>query len=236
MYYGMGMIFDPTMIIILPAIILSAVAQMKISSSFSKYSSIPSSKGMKGVDVARELLRISGITDVEVEVVNGRLSDHYDPRTKKVRLSKDVYYSNSIASISVAAHEVGHAIQHYNGYLPLDIRSAIAPIAAFSSRASWFLITLGLVFGFLSGSILMLEIGIFLFTAVVIFQIITLPVEFNASKRALNMLEDYSFLENKEINGSKSVLSAAALTYVAAALTGISQLLRLIVILNNRRD
>lgn len=231
-----GMFFDPTMIIIIPGIILSTIAQMKISASYGTYSRVPSSKGLMGADVAKELLRLAGISDVSVEMVGGKLSDHYDPMKKVVRLSRDVYSGNSIASLSVAAHEVGHAIQHHYGYMPLTVRSAIAPIVNFSSKLSWILITLGLLFGFFSSSILMLKIGIFLFTAVVIFQIITLPVEFNASKRALDMLEDYSFLQKNEISGSKKVLGAAALTYVAAALTGILQLLRLIVILNNRED
>ena len=230
------MFFDPTMLIIIPGVILASIAQMKISAAYSSYSRIVSSKGLRGADVARELLKIAGISDVSVEKVGGRLSDHYDPTKKAVRLSQDIYNGNSIASLSVAAHEVGHAIQHHFGYMPLTIRSSIAPIVGFSSRLSWILITIGLIFGFMGSSVLLLKIGIFLFTAVVIFQIITLPVEFNASKRALDMLEEYSFLQKNEIDGSKKVLGAAALTYVAAALTGILQLLRLLVILNNRRD
>ena len=230
------MFFDPTMLIIIPGIILASIAQMKISAAYSSYSRIVSSKGLRGADVARELLKIAGISDVSVEKVGGTLSDHYDPTKKVVRLSQDIYNGNSIASLSVAAHEVGHAIQHHFGYMPLTIRSSIAPIVGFSSRLSWILITIGLIFGFMGSSVLLLKIGIFLFTAVVIFQIITLPVEFNASKRALDMLEEYSFLQKNEIDGSRKVLGAAALTYVAAALTGILQLLRLLVILNNRRD
>lgn len=230
------MFFDPTMLIIIPGIILASIAQMKISAAYSRYSRIASSKGLRGADVARELLKIAGISDVSVEKVGGTLSDHYDPTKKVVRLSQDIYNGNSIASLSVAAHEVGHAIQHHFGYMPLTIRSSIAPIVGFSSRLSWILITIGLIFGFMGSSVLLLKIGIFLFTAVVIFQIITLPVEFNASKRALDMLEEYSFLQKNEIDGSRKVLGAAALTYVAAALTGILQLLRLLVILNNRRD
>lgn len=230
------MFFDPTMLIIIPGVILASIAQMKINTAYGRYSRIASSKGLRGVDVARELLKIAGISDVSVEKVGGTLSDHYDPTKKVVRLSQDIYNGNSIASLSVAAHEVGHAIQHHFGYMPLTIRSSIAPIVGFSSRLSWILITIGLIFGFMGSSVLLLKIGIFLFTAVVIFQIITLPVEFNASKRALDMLEEYSFLQKNEIDGSRKVLGAAALTYVAAALTGILQLLRLLVILNNRRD
>lgn len=231
-----GMFFDPTMLIIIPGIILSSIAQFKINMAYSTYSRIANSKGLTGYDVARELLRISGINDVDIQMIGGSLTDHYDPMKKVVRLSRDVYSGNSIASLSVAAHEVGHAIQHNKGYVPLSLRSAIAPIASFSSKMSWVLITIGLLFGFFSGSILMLKIGIILFTAVVLFQIVTLPVEFNASRRALNLLEEYSFLQKDEINGATKVLSAAALTYVAAALTGILQLLRLIVILGNRED
>ncbi len=230
------MFFDPTMLIIIPGVILASIAQMKINTAYGRYSRIASSKGLRGADVARELLKIAGISDVSVEKIGGRLSDHYDPTKKVVRLSQDIYNGNSIASLSVAAHEVGHAIQHHFGYMPLTIRSSIAPIVGFSSRLSWILITIGLIFGFMGSSVLLLKIGIFLFTAVVIFQIITLPVEFNASKRALDMLEEYSFLQKNEIDGSRKVLGAAALTYVAAALTGILQLLRLLVILNNRRD
>lgn len=234
--YGFGMLFDPTMLIVIPGIIVASIAQMKISTAYGHYSRIASSKGLRGVEVAKELLRLSGISDVSVEMVGGRLSDHYDPTKKVVRLSQDVYGGNSVASLSVAAHEVGHAVQHHYGYFPLSIRSSLAPIVSISSNLSWFLITIGLLFGFMSSNLLILKIGIFLFTIVVIFQLITLPVEFNASKRALNMLEEYSFLQKNEIVGSKRVLSAAALTYVAAALTGILQLTRLLVILNNREE
>ncbi|MBS5794681.1 MAG: zinc metallopeptidase [Lachnospirales bacterium] len=230
------MFFDPTIFIIIPGIIIASIAQMKISSAYGTYSRIANSKGLRGAEVARDLLRIAGISDVSVEMIGGKLSDHYDPSKKVVRLSQDIYAGNSIASLSVAAHEVGHAIQHHYGYMPLTIRSSIAPIVGFSSRLSWVLITIGLLFGFMSSNVILLQIGIILFTVVVIFQIITLPVEFNASKRALDMLEEYSFLQKNEINGSKKVLGAAALTYVAAALTGILQLVRLLVILNGRDD
>lgn len=234
--YVPGIFFDPTMLIIIPGIIIASIAQMKISMAYETYSRVANSKGLRGAEVAKDLLRIAGISDVSVEMVRGRLSDHYDPTKKAVRLSQDVYAGNSIASLSVAAHEVGHAIQHHYGYMPLTIRSSIAPVVNFSSKVSWILITIGLIFGFMSNSLVLLQIGIILFTVVVIFQIITLPVEFNASKRALDMLEEYSFLQKNEINGSKKVLGAAALTYVAAALTGILQLIRLLVIFNSRDD
>ncbi len=234
MFYGT--IFDPTMLIIIPGVILASIAQLKVNTAYAMYSNVANSKGLTGQEVARQLLKIAGISDVNVEMVGGRLSDHYDPIKKMVRLSQDNYYGNSIAALSVAAHEVGHAIQHHYGYMPLTIRSTIAPVVSFSSKISWILITIGLIFGFMGSSILLLKIGIFLFTAVVIFQIITLPVEFDASRRALNMLQEYSFLQKNEINGSKKVLGAAALTYVAAAIVGILQLLRLLVILNRRED
>lgn len=237
MYGGFGLFWDPTMLIIIPGMILASIAQMKISTTYYKYSQIPCQKGITGADVARELLRIAGISDVSVNMVQGRLSDHYNPMKRVVNLSPDVYSGKSIASLSVAAHEVGHAIQHHREYFPLTIRSAMAPIVNFSSSVSWILITLGLILGFMGNhSILMLKAGIFLFTIVVLFQVITLPVEFNASSRALKMLKEYYFLGKDEIDGSKKVLGAAALTYVAAALTGILQLLRLVVILNNRED
>ncbi|WP_317368071.1 zinc metallopeptidase [uncultured Tyzzerella sp.] len=234
--YLPGIFFDPTMLIIIPGIIIASIAQMKINMAYETYSRVANSKGLVGAEVAKDLLRIAGISDVSVEMVRGRLSDHYDPSKKVVRLSQSVYCGNSVASLSVAAHEVGHAIQHHYGYIPLTIRSSIAPVVNFSSKASWILITIGLIFGFMSNSLILLQIGIVLFTVVVIFQLITLPVEFNASKRALEMLEEYSFLQKNEINGSKKVLGAAALTYVAAALTGILQLIRLLVIFNNRDD
>lgn len=229
------MFFDPTIIILLPAIILASVAQMKVSTTFNKYSRINNKKGITGAEVAMQLLERNGVYDVQVEAVQGKLTDHYDPINKKVRLSKDNYSSTSISALSVAAHEVGHAIQHQEGYIPLQIRSASFPIVNFSSKLSWPLITIGLFIGFFGiGSLILLKIGIILFTAVVFFQLITLPVEFNASKRANDMLENYNFLDGSEIQGSKKVLNAAALTYVAAASSGILQLIRLLLILNNR--
>lgn len=233
---GFGMFFDPTIIIILPAIILAGVAQAKVHSAYAKYSKVKSVRGITGAEAAREFLRVSGITDVEVEEVGGKLSDHYDPMKKKVRLSRDIYSGNSIASLSIAAHEVGHAIQHNEGYLPLSIRSVLAPVAGFSSNASWILITIGMLISYFSNNLLLLQIGIVLFTLVVLFQVVTLPVEFNASTRAMEMLRSYNYLQDGEMKGSKKMLSAAALTYVAAAITGILQLVRLLVILNSREE
>ncbi|MDE6182459.1 MAG: zinc metallopeptidase [Eubacteriales bacterium] len=229
-----GFYFDPTMLILIPAIILASFAQMKVSSAYAKYSNIPNQKGMTGAQVAKELLERQGIYNVSIEMVEGRLSDHYDPRSNVVRLSRGNYSSSSIAALSVAAHEVGHAIQHSKGYAPLSFRTALVPIVNISSSLSWPLIFIGLLFGF-SGNSILLKIGILLFCFVVLFQLVTLPVEFNASKRANEMLEDYGFLSSNEISGSKNVLSAAALTYVAAAATSILQLVRLLIILNNRQ-
>lgn len=230
-----GMFFDPTMVLLIPAIILAGVAQLKVSTTYSKYSNIPNKKGMTGYQVAKELLEKQGITNVEVEMTEGRLSDHYDPSRRKVRLSRDNYSSSSIAALSVAAHEVGHAIQHHKQYVPLTFRSAMFPIVNFSSSVSWILITIGLLLGF-SGNTILLKIGILLFSVVVLFQLVTLPVEFNASKRANKLLEQYGYLSKSEITGSKNVLNAAALTYVAAAATSVLQLVRLLLILNSREN
>lgn len=216
--------YDWTFIIIIPALIISAWAQMKVSSSFNKYSKIMSINGYTGAQVARMLLDSEGLYDVPIEEIGGKLSDHYDPRRRVMRLSRDVYYGTSVASIGVAAHETGHAIQHQRHYAPLQIRNAIVPVVNFSSNASWIIFLLGLFLGF--GYLV--NIGIVLFIAVVIFQLITLPVEFDASNRALKVLEERNILYGDEIKGAKSVLSAAAMTYVAAALTAVLQLVRLI--------
>lgn len=218
--------FDSSFIILIPALIIAAWAQFKVSSTFEKYSKYGSSGGYTGSQVARILLDSHGLYDVPVELTPGRLSDHYDPSRRVMRLSEEVYYGNSVASIGVAAHETGHAIQHKERYAPLVIRNSIVPVANFGSNASWVLFLLGMVFG-LKG---LVSIGILLFTAAVVFQIITLPVEFNASNRALKILESKGLLYGDELRGAKSVLSAAAMTYVAAALTAIAQLARLIFI------
>lgn len=230
MYPYMGF-FDPTMYILLPAIIFTAYAQFKVTSTTSRYLRVNTRRGYTGEMVARKILDANGLYDVNIEVVNGRLSDHYDPRRKVVRLSRDVYYETSITSVAVAAHECGHAIQHAKGYAPLSIRSSLVPVVNFASNISWFLIALGFV---TTGPFL--KIGILLFSASVIFQIITLPVEFNASNRAIVQMDKLGIVEGKEIRQSRSVLTAAALTYVAAALTSVLQLLRLIAISQRRDD
>jgi len=220
------MFFDSSFIILIPALIIAAWAQFKVSSTFNKYSKYGSRNGYTGAQVARMLLDSNGLYDVPVEVVPGRLTDHYDPSKRVMRLSEEVYYGNSVASIGVAAHETGHAIQHKERYIALVVRNSIVPAVNFGSNASWILFLLGMVFG-MKG---LIGIGILLFTVVVVFQVITLPVEFNASNRALRVLENKGVLYGDELKGAKSVLSAAAMTYVAAALTSISQLIRLILI------
>ena len=226
-YYG----FDPTMIILIPAILFTIYAQFKVTSTTSRYLKVRSQRGFTGEQVARQILDANGLYNVNIEMVRGHLSDHYDPRRKVVRLSQDVYYGNSITSVSVAAHECGHAIQHAKGYVPLNLRSSLVPVVNFASNISWLLIALGFV---MRGPFL--EIGILLFSASVLFQIITLPVEFNASNRAIVQLSNMGVLEGKEVSQGRRVLTAAALTYVAAALTSVLQLLRLVAITNRDND
>lgn len=228
-YYGFG--WDPTLIILLPAILFTMYAQFKVTSTTSRYLRVNARRGYSGEQVARKILDSNGLYNVKIEMVRGRLSDHYDPRSNVVRLSQDIYYGTSITSIAVAAHECGHAMQHAKGYVPLNLRSALVPVVNFSSSMSWFLIAIGFM---MRGPFL--EIGILLFSASVLFQIITLPVEFNASNRAVVQLSNLGIVEGKEANQSRKVLTAAALTYVAAALTSILQLLRLLAIANRDND
>ncbi|HHV27180.1 zinc metallopeptidase [Anaerosalibacter bizertensis] len=211
------------------ALIISFYAQIKVSTTFNKYLRVPSYSGYTGREVARMILDRNGLHDVRIEPIGGQLTDHYDPRTNVIRLSSNVYNGNSIASLSVAAHEVGHAIQHAEGYFPLILRNNIAPIASISARFVWILIFLGFLI-----SPVLLEAGIILYLAIVLFQVVTLPVEFNASRRALDQL-DSGIVTRNEIGPAKKVLSAAALTYVAATLVAIGQLLRLIS-LSDRRN
>ncbi len=221
------MIFwDPTMVLLIPAMILAMYAQMKVNSTYHHYSQIASQRGMTGADVARYILNKNGLYDIPIERVQGQLSDHYDPRSRVVRLSQGVYDSTSIAALGVAAHEVGHAIQHDTGYMPLYIRNTIIPITQIGSYVSIPLLILGI----LVSSPRLVVLGILLFTAIVFFQLITLPVEFNASRRAVAVLGDEAILTADELVGTKKVLSAAALTYVAAAVTAVFQLLRLLII------
>ena len=223
--------YDPTYIILIPAIILTMYAQFKVSSTTNRYFRVRTQRGYTGEQTAREILNANGIYDVRIEMTRGTLSDHYDPRNKVLRLSQDVYRGTSITSVAVAAHECGHAIQHAHGYAPLNIRSSLVPVVNFASNMSWIFIMLG----FVTRGVL-LEVGIILFSASVLFQIVTLPVEFNASSRALTQLTTLGIVDDREVRESRKVLQAAALTYVAAAVTAILQLLRLVLIANSRDD
>lgn len=222
--------YDQTMFILIPSIILTMYAQTKVKTTFSKYLRVYSKKGYTGYQVARYILDQNSMRDVPIEMSRGQLSDHYDPRKRVVRLSNDVYHSTSIASISVAAHEVGHAIQHNNGYIPLTFRNLIFPVANIGSKLAWFFIIAGLL---ITPSLM--DIGILLFGAAVLFQVATLPVEFNASSRAINLLTTGGFIAEDEKRHSRKVLTAAALTYVAAMAAAVSQLIRLLII-RGRRD
>ena len=235
MYYGMGRMgygfgIDPMYILTIIMAIVCMIASARVSSVYKKYNRIRSMSGMTGAMAAMEILRRNGITDVAVQHVPGNLTDHYDPRSRTVNLSDATYGSNSVAAVGVAAHECGHVLQHHTGYIPLQIRSTILPAANIGSKAGIPIIILGL---FLSFSPL-ITIGIWVFSLAVLFQVVTLPVEFNASLRALVMLEDYGILGPEEVDSSRKVLTAAAMTYVASAASAVVQLLRLI-LLNNRR-
>lgn len=227
-----GFYFDRTIILLLPAMIIAFWAQTKVSSTYKKYRTVRTMNGYTGEKVARMILDAAGLYDVQVLETSGELTDHYDPRSRVIRLSRDIYYGTSIASAGIAAHEVGHAIQHQEAYKPLVLRTSIARAVNFSSQASILIFMIGLLFSIP----FLINLGIVFFTVAVIYQLITLPVEFNASRRALNILENRNILYGNEINGAKNVLSAAAMTYVAAALMSISQLIRLIAISNRNND
>ncbi len=225
--------FDPTWIIILPALILSLWAQANVNSTFARFSRVSNRRGMTGYDAARRILDMNGLQNVAIEHIAGNLTDHYDPRSNTVRLSDSVYGSSSVAAIGVAAHEVGHAVQHAVGYTPIKVRNAIVPVVNLCSQLAMPLFILGLIFS--SSFFMLTDVGIILFSAAVLFHIVTLPVEINASRRALSTLESSYMLEGEEISGAKKVLSAAAMTYVASAAMALLQLLRLIAIRDRRR-
>ena len=212
------------LIFVLPAIIIAMIAQSKVNSTFNKYSKVINARGITGAEVAQKILNLYGIQDVTIEHVSGNLSDHFDPRTKVIRLSDGVYSSTSVAALGVAAHETGHAIQHNNGYLPIKMRNAVLPVANLGSSLAFPLVIMGIIFSFST----LVNFGIILFSAVVLFQIITLPVEFNASRRAISVMEQQYILSDSELVGAKKVLSAAAMTYVAATIVALGNLLRLI--------
>jgi len=216
------MFIDPLYIImIIPALLLSVYAQFKVKSVYGKFSKVPSARGLSGAQAARMILEAQGIRDVKIEMGKGFLSDHYDPRGKVLRLSGDVYGGYSLASVGVAAHEAGHAIQHAQGYIPLKLRSAIVPVATVGSKLAWPLLIIGFIF--MSKSLI--SAGIIFFSAAVLFQLVTLPVEFDASIRALRALPATGVLVDSEVQGARKVLSAAAMTYVAAAAAAVLQLL-----------
>lgn len=223
--------YDPTYILLIPALLLAMYAQYKVQSTFSRYTNVRNRYGYRAFEVARRLLNEAGLYDVNIEMIPGNLTDHYDPKSRVLRLSESVYGSDSMAAIGVAAHETGHAIQHSTGYIPLMLRNTIVPIANFGTTISWPLLIIGFIFGFTQ----LIDIGIILFSSVVLFQIITLPVEINASRRALALLESNGLFMRDEIYPAKQVLKAAALTYVAATFVSIMQLIRLF-ILRDRRD
>lgn len=230
--YGYGYM-DWTYILVLIGAVLCMIASARVNSTYSKYSKVRSMSGITGAEAARRILNYNGIFDVQVEHVKGNLTDHYDPSAKVLRLSDAVYGSSSVAAIGVAAHECGHAVQHQQGYAPLQIRSTLVPVANIGSRLGLPIVILGVIFGG-AGSMLA-QIGIWVFSAAVLFQIVTLPVEFNASNRAMKMLGQYGILGEQEVGSVRKVLSAAALTYVAAAASSILQLLRLVILFGGGR-
>ncbi len=231
-YYGYGFGFDPTMVLVLIGAALSIWASGRVNSTFQKYSRVRSMTGMTGAEAARRLLNSQGIYDVTVRPVPGQLTDHYDPRTRTVNLSESVYNAASVAAIGVAAHECGHAIQDQVGYAPLRMRAVFVPVANFGSKLSWPLILIGLLIGGMGSPVV--NIGIWMFVLVVLFQLITLPVEFNASGRAVALLDQMGILAGDEVGYTRKVLGAAALTYVAAAAGSILQLLRLVILFGGR--
>lgn len=228
------MYFDPTYVLVLIGALISMVASINVNSTYRRFSNVMSMRGVRAEEAAQRILHDAGIYDVRIERIRGELTDHYSPSEKVLRLSDAVYGSTSVAAIGVAAHECGHAIQHKVGYVPLSLRSLSVPVANIGSKLSWPLILIGLLIGYTS----LAQIGVILFLAVVLFQLITLPVEFNASHRALQVLKQDSMLSMDELSGARKVLTAAALTYVAALFSTILQLLRLVMIVNGgrRRD
>lgn len=222
--------YDPTFLLLIPAVILALYAQAKVQGTYAKFSKIPSSRGYSGAQLARYILDDYRMTNVQIEPIPGNLSDHYDPRSKKLRLSQGVYQSNSVAALGIVAHEVGHAIQDANSYAPLKLRNSIVPAANFGSGLAFPLFFIGL----LANLPFLMDIGIIFFALAVAFSVITLPVEFNASRKAIRILSDGKYLTEKEVPLAKKVLSAAALTYVAATAMAILNLMRLLILRGNR--
>ena len=231
--YGYYSMFDPTMILVLIGVFLSLGASAKVNSTYARFSRVRSMTGMTGAEAARQLLNSQGIYDVQIRQVAGSLTDHYDPRSKVLRLSDATYNATSVAAIGVAAHECGHAMQDKEAYAPLKLRGSLVPVANIGSNLSWVFIILGIIMG---ANQTLLNIGILLFSLAVIFQLVTLPVEFNASSRALRVLKDSAMMYDDEVEDTRKVLSAAALTYVASAAAAILSLLRLVILFGGGRD
>ncbi len=228
-FYGIDMTY---IVLVLPALIFAMYAQTKVNSTFNKYRGVANNRGYTGAEIARRILDMNGLQKVVVERVPGNLTDHFDPKASVVRLSDSTYSSTSVAAIGVAAHEVGHAVQYAEGYAPIKLRNTIVPVVQIASYAAWPLAIFGILFSFSN----LANFGVILFGLVVLFQIITLPVEFNASNRAIKTLENNSILGNDELAASKKVLSAAAMTYVASAVVAIANLLRLLSIVGFGRN
>ena len=233
--YGYGLMWDPTYYLILIGVLLCLGASALVNSTMNKYSRVRNMKGITGAEAARRILNQEGLYNVQIECLSSASGDHYDPRTNTVRLSRNNYNGATVTAVSVAAHECGHAIQHARKYAPLSIRSALVPVVNIGSNLGLPLILIGVLLGW---SQTLIQIGIWAFALSVIFQLVTLPVEFNASRRAVACVEDYGILTVQEKDGCKKVLRAAALTYVAAAASSILQLLRLMLLFggNRRRD
>ena len=227
--------YDPTFLLLIPAMIFAFWAQWRVQNTYARYSKVRASAGITGAEMARTIMNRNGIQDVAIEGVEGMLSDHYDPRTRKVCLSDPIGRGASISSIAVAAHEVGHAMQHAQGYAPLALRSAMAPVVGFASMAAMPLFMIGLFFRIPGVSGWLMDLGILFFAGAVVFHLVTLPVEFDASKRALVQLTQHGAIAPEEVSGAKKVLDAAALTYVAAAAMAAIQLLRLLILRDSRR-
>lgn len=234
-----GMFFDPTMIWIIPALLLTLWAQARVHSAYARFSQVGTRHGLTGAQLARRIMQDSGIHEVEVNCIEGEMTDHYDPTKRVVNLSQGVYDGRSVAALGIAAHEVGHATQHATHYAPLKLRHFIYPVSALGSNLGWVLFFVGLILAFALQSpwgVLLAKLGVYFFGAAVVFTLVTLPVEFDASKRALRALTQGGYLDDEETAGARAVLNAAALTYVAAAAMALSQLLRMLIILGGMRD
>lgn len=229
-----GFYFDPTYILVIIGVVLCLMASARVNSTFRKYSKVSSNSGMTGAQAAERILESQGIYDVTIQHIGGELTDNYNPKTKVLSLSDSTYGSTSVAAIGVAAHECGHAMQHHRGYTPIAVRNALVPFANWGSRLSWLLIIIGILFYGQGTGQTIIYIGIFAFSLAVLFQIVTLPVEFNASNRAVKVLENTGIFGSTELKYTKKVLGAAALTYVAAAASSILQLLRLVILFGGR--